>query len=102
MEQGQPLLTNQTKLNWRVIPGTIDIYSWQRPLNWAFEWDISSGDFLINANEPIFSIRFFHKSKNIDNFILKEYAMSKKLKEQLALTKGIAKVTKGLKPYFEK
>ena len=28
--------------------------------------------------------------------------MNKKIKEQLALTKGIAAVKKGLKPYFEK
>ena len=30
MEQGHPMLTDQTNLNWRVIPGIIDIYSWQK------------------------------------------------------------------------
>ena len=102
MEQSHPMLTDQTKLNWRVIPGIIDIYSWQRPMNWAFEWDISTGDFVINANEPIYSIRFFSKSKNTTSVDLKEYQMNKKIREQLALTSGIAKVKRGIKPYFEK
>ena len=102
MEQGHALLTDQTTLNWRVIPGLIDIYSWQRPLNWSFEWDVNAGDLIINAGEPIYSIRFFSKSKNPIIVDLKEYQMNKKIKEQLALTKGIAAVKKGLKPYFEK
>ena len=70
------------------------IYSWQRPLNWSFEWDVNAGDFVINANEPIYSIRFFSKSKNPTIVDLKEYQMNKKIKEQLALTNGIAKVKK--------
>lgn len=102
MEQGQPMLTEQSKLNWRNIPGIIDIYSWQRPLNWAFEWDLNSGDFIISNNEPIYSLRFFDGSKYLNNIELKEYQMNKKIEEQLALTNGIAKVKKGLKPYFEK
>ena len=102
MEQGQPMLTNQTKLNWRIIPGIIDIYSWQRPLNWAFEWDLNSGDFIINNNEAIYTLRFFDGAKHLDNVELVEYPMNKKIKDQLALTNGIAKVKKGIMPYFEK
>ena len=102
MEQGHALLTDQTSLNWRVIPGVIDIYSWQRPLNWSFEWDINAGDLIINAGEPIYSLRFFSKSKNPITVELKEYQMNKKINDQLALTRGIATVKKGIKPYFEK
>ena len=102
MEQGHPLLTDQTSLNWRIIPGVIDIYSWQRPLNWSFEWDINAGDLIINAGESIYSLRFFSKSKNPIIVELKEYQMNKKIKDQLALTRSIATVKKGIKPYFEK
>ena len=102
MEQSQPMLTNQTKLNWRVIPGMIDIYSWQRPLNWAFEWDLTTGDFILHNNEPIYALRFFDGNKHLNNIDLVEYPMSQKLKQQLTLTNGIAKVKKGLMPYFEK
>ena len=44
----------QTTLNWRVIPGNFDIYSWQRPLNWAFEWDTRLGDLTINETLATF------------------------------------------------
>ena len=102
MEQGQPILTDTTKLNWRLIPGKIDIYSWQRPLNWAFEWDISGGDFIIKAGEPIYTLRFFSKSKKPLSVELKEYKMNKKIEDQLELTRGIAQVKTGLNPFFEK
>ena len=53
-------------------------------------------------NEAIYTLRFFDGSKNLDNVELVEYPMSKKIKDQLALTNGIAKVKKGINPYFEK
>ena len=34
IEQFQPSLVQTSNMNWRVIPGKFDIYSWQRPLNW--------------------------------------------------------------------
>lgn len=102
MEQGQPILTETTRLNWRVIPGKIDIYSWQRPLNWAFEWDVTTGDFVIKAGEPIYTLRFFSNTKRPISVKLKEYKMNKKLQDQLELTRGIAQVKTGLNPYFEK
>ena len=101
MEQGQPILTDTTKLNWRLIPGKIDIYSWQNR-NWAFEWDISTGDFIIKAGEPIYTLRFYSKTKKPISVKLKEYKMNKKLQNQLELTRGIAQVKTGLNPFFEK
>lgn len=102
MEQAHPLLTDQTSLNWRVIPGIIDIYSWQRPMNWSFEWDVNAGDLIINSGEPIYSLRFFSEFKNQIQIKLKEYKINKKIEEQLALTRSIATVKKGIKPFFQK
>ena len=103
IEQSHPLLLNQTSLNWRLIPGKFDIYSWQRPLNWAFEWDIRSGDLIIQEGEPLYIVRFFsEKFKESTKVSLKKYEMNDKIKKRLELTHEITKVKKGINPLIQK
>lgn len=48
---------------YRVIPGTYDIYSWQRFLNFAFEWTNPQKNIIIKRGQPILYVRF--RSKNL-------------------------------------
>lgn len=102
IEQSHSLLLNQSKMNWRVIPGKFNIYAWQRPLNWAFEWDTSLGDFEIKSGEPIYSLKFLCNKKKNCEFELKKYEMNEKISRRLKLTKNITSVKKGISPLIEK
>lgn len=104
VEQSNPDLTIQSRMNWRVIPGRFDIYSWQRPLNWAFEWDFSCGDFEIRAGEAQYNIRFLPRNYPFGNFSIKliKLAFDKEIKSRLDLTRDIAKIRRGTAQLFSK
>lgn len=103
LEQSHPLLLDQSKINWRTIPGKFDIYSWQRPLNWAFEWDTRLGDLIIKSGDPLYTLSFYNSNNSlIDNVNLKKYKTTPELKERISLSHGITKVKKGINPLIEK
>lgn len=102
MEQSHCVLLNQSKINWRIIPGKFNIYAWQRPLNWAFEWDVTMGDFEIKSGEPIYSIKFLSNKKANCEYKLIKFDLNEKLTERLKLTRNITSVKKGLNPLIQK
>lgn len=102
MEQSSPDLSVQSRLNWRVIPGRFDIYSWQRPLNWAFEWDFSAGDFEIRVGEPQYNVRFFSSKESFGSYTcqLQRLDFDNQIKKRLELTKDIANIRRGTMQLF--
>lgn len=104
IEQFSPELSRKSKMNWRVIPGKFDIYAWQRPLNWAFEWDLSCGDFEIRAGEPQYNIRFLPQEQPLENckISLEKLEINKSISERLALTRDVAKIRRGTAQLFSK
>lgn len=104
MEQSSPDLSVQSRLNWRVIPGRFDIYSWQRPLNWAFEWDFSTGDFEIRAGEPQYNVRFFSAREPFGSYTcqLQRLSFDNQIKKRLELTKDIANIRRGTMQLFQR
>jgi hypothetical protein len=104
IEQFSPELTVKSKMNWRVIPGNFDIYSWQRPLNWAFEWDFSCGDFEIRAGEPQYNLRFLSKEAPYGSYRINLIREDFKddIKSRLELTKDVAKIRRGTTQLFSK
>jgi hypothetical protein len=104
IEQFSPELSKKSKMNWRVVPGKFDIYAWQRPLNWAFEWDLSCGDFEIRAGEPQYNIRFLPQEHPLENckISLEKLELNKSIGERLALTRDVAKIRRGTSQLFSK
>ncbi len=88
-------------MNWRVIPGKFDIYGWQRPLNWAIEWDTTLGDLIIKAGEPIYFVRFAPINRQVVEVKLIEIDMTLELEERLKATRGITSIKKGLTPIMK-
>ena len=102
IEQFHPSLVQTSTMNWRVIPGKFDIYSWQRPLNWAIEWDTNLGDFVIRPGEPLYFIKFCDIEKGYAPVELIECEMTQEIKERLRLSRGITGIRKGLVPLMKK
>lgn len=48
----------------RVIPGTYDIFSWQRFLNFAFEWIYTQDKVVIKRGQPLLYLRFRGENLN--------------------------------------
>lgn len=69
--------------NIRVVPGTFDIYNWQRSLDFAFEWIDLSKPVVIKRGQPLIFIRF--KTKNInEKFQIEKIEMDDYLMECIA------------------
>ena len=102
VEQFQPSLAATTAMNWRVIPGKFDIYAWQRPLNWAIEWDTNLGDLRIRAGEPLYFLKFQAIGQVDANIELIECELTPTLLERLQLSRGITGIRRGLTPLMRK
>jgi hypothetical protein len=102
IEQFHPSLVTSTAMNWRVIPGKFDIYSWQRPLNWAIQWDTSLGDLIIRSGEPIYFVKFTDGNNKLVSVELVECEMTKEINERLLLSRGITGIRKGVTPLITK
>ena len=96
LEQSSPILAKTSSLNWRLIPGKFDIYSWQRPLNWAFEWDISCGDLIVRMGEPLYYLRFWNAqgavAKDLELF---EIPYSDELQKMVRAIAGVTAFRRG-------
>jgi hypothetical protein len=104
VEQTQPLIAPSSRFNWRLIPGRFNIYDWQRPLNWAIEWDIRGGDLIIREGEPLYYLRFFDATTGaaLRRVELLQIEMTSELEARVAMTRGVTGLTRGLKPVMKK
>lgn len=89
-------------MNWRVIPGKFDVYAWQRPLNWAIEWDTSAGDLVIRAGEPQYFVKFADSHSGNCSPELIECKLTPELEERLLLSRGITGIRKGVTPLMKR
>ena len=103
VEQFSPSLVSVSNMNWRVIPGRFNIYGWQRPLNWAIEWDTKCGDLIVKQGDPLYFVRFFDGSgKGITDLNLIEIESTEEIKEKLSSTAGVTALRRGFKPILNK
>lgn len=102
IEQFHPSVADTTSMNWRVVPGEFDIYSWQRPLNWSIEWDTNLGDLIIRVGEPLYFCRFKEPNSSNPSVDLIECEFTNQLQERLHLTRGITSVRKGIGPLMKR
>jgi len=63
---------------YRVIPGTYDIYSWQRFMNFAFEWTATNRKIVIKRGQPVLFVRFRSQNLN-EKFSMKRITMTDEL-----------------------
>jgi hypothetical protein len=96
VEQLNPVLAKTTSLNWRVIPGRFDIYGWQRPLNWAIEWDTSCGDLIIKTGEPLYFVRFWgNGGHQIVDADLIQIPLTDDLERRMSTMLGVTAMNRG-------
>jgi len=103
IEQCPPIFAETTSLNWRLISGKFDIYGWQRPLNWAFEWDSKCGDLMIKLGEPLYYVRFYDKSGSlIPNPDLLQISLTEELRTRLNASSGVTALQRGTAALIKK
>ena len=103
VEQFGAAVSSFSNLNWRLIPGSFDIFAWQRPLNWAIEWDTRCGDLIIKQGDPLYFLRFFNgKGQCIDNISLMNIELTPEIKERLNSTTGVTGLRRGLLPVMNR
>jgi Arc/MetJ-type ribon-helix-helix transcriptional regulator len=85
-----------------VIPGRFDIYAWQRPLNWAFEWDISCGDFEVRVGEPLYNVKFISDMVPNGSYKIRliRQGLTDALKKRMDLTRDVASIRRGTSKLF--
>lgn len=96
VEQCLPFLADNTKFNWRLIPGRFNIHGWHRPLNWAIEWDTTSGDLFIKQGEPLYYIKFYDVAgARIDSPKLVKVPLTDEIKKSLISAIGVSGIQRG-------
>jgi hypothetical protein len=97
VEQFDSGLSDRSRMNWRLIPGKFNIYAWQRPVNWAVEWDMSLGDFEIRTGETQYCVRFAsaEHTPSQSKIVLQEVPLSDVLKDRLRHSGGVSKMRRG-------
>lgn len=96
VEQLMPMVGDLTRLNWRLIPGRFNIYAWQRPLNWAFEWDIRNGDLTIRMGDPLYWVRFYdERGALIEDPEILQITPSPELLERMRSFSGVTAMQRG-------
>lgn len=71
-----------------MIPGTFDIYSWQRMFSYGIEWTNTDQNFVMRRGDPLMHLRFRSKDP-ADNFKLKEIKMDDQLKHDVEKCQGV-------------
>lgn len=100
--QNPVLLSTPSSFYWRSIPGKFNIYEWQRPLNWAFEWYATKGDFIIKTGEPIYFVSFEAvDGGKIGDVRLVKSEFSQELAKRVQQTRGVTSIRRGITPLFE-
>jgi hypothetical protein len=83
-----PAFFNAPHLPGYIIPGTLDIYSWQRMLSYSFEWADSSKEYIINRGDPLFTVKF-RSRKPDEDFKLIKIEMDDRLHNDIAKCQGV-------------
>jgi hypothetical protein len=103
IEQCSAILADSSSLNWRLIPGRFDIFGWQRPLNWAFEWDTRNGDLVIRAGEPLYHVRFYDEhGRLITSPNLVRVELDGELKRRFLSATGVTAIQRGTAALIKK
>jgi len=103
IEQCQPIFADTSSLNWRIITGRFDIHAWQRPLNWAIEWDTKCGDLIIRMGEPLYYVRFYDASGGvIMNPDLIRAQLTEELRSRLSSASGVTSMQRGTAALIKK
>lgn len=103
MAQFHPALVNSSSTGWQLIQGQFDIYRWQRPLNWAVEWNFENGDLIVRAGEPIYFVRFMAPSGSaFESVELVKLPVTEDLDDRLKMTRGITALRRGTHSLFER
>lgn len=96
MAVNHPFLADTSRLNWRLIPGQFNIHAWQRPLNWAIEWDTSVGDLIIKQGEPLYYLQFMDlDGRAIKTPNLKKIPFDGELKRRVQSMAGVTSMRRG-------
>jgi hypothetical protein len=74
-----PFLHGEVK-NTRLVSGTFDIHSWQRPIDFSFEILNDKKPIKIKEGQPLYYVKFVSKKLN-DTFELKRLKWTKELNE---------------------
>lgn len=91
----------ETRLRcWSLIAGRFNIYDWQRPINWACEWDMASGDLSINRGQVLCGISF-ETAEPTSRIELVNVPMNDKIRRAIAATTGVTSVVRGTSGLFQ-
>jgi len=77
--------------SWSLIQGRFDIYSWQRPLNFAAQWFNINEDFYIKRGEPLFQISF-DSNESCNDFKLRKIKMEGEIASRVKTCSGVTKL----------
>lgn len=88
-----PPFHNAPSLPGHIIPGTFDIYSWQRMISYGFEWHDTSRNFVLKRGDPLYYIRFRSKDPG-ESFKLQKIEMDDRLKKDVEKCQGVKFVLK--------
>ena len=96
IKQESPILVTPSSYSWRLIPGKFNIFDWQRPLNWAFEWNPNAGDFIIRTGECMYFISFeYTNGSKVEGIDLLECDLSPELSKAIQMTRGVTSLRRG-------
>jgi hypothetical protein len=88
-----PAFHNAPPIPGHIIPGTFDIYSWQRMLSYAFEWHDTSRNFVVKRGDPLMYVRFRSNDPS-DSFKLQKIEMDDRLMKDVEKCQGVKFVLK--------
>ena len=83
-----PAFYQAPKIPGHIIPGTFDIYSWQRMLSYSFEWMNPDEDYHISRGDPLYSVRFRSRDPG-DSFKIETIKMDDRLKNDIGKCQGV-------------
>lgn len=69
------------------LPGTFDIFSWQRMISYGFEWRDLKKNFKVKRGDPLTYVRFRSEDPGAD-FKIQPIEMTDKLKKDIAKCQG--------------
>lgn len=88
VEVSQPFGDEAPKLPGTLLPGTLDIYSWQRMLSYGVEWSNIDEHWKIKRGDPLMHIRF-RSTNPADEFKLKRIDYTEELQKDVNKCQGV-------------
>lgn len=87
---------NSRRKNWSLIQGEIDIYNWQRPLNFAIQWTEVKQDLEIRRGDPAFQLMASSTEQN-SGFNLRKINPCQALKNRIEACEGVTSLVRNTK-----